>query len=150
MRCPKCEINNVVKNGNIRNKQRYKCTICNHQFVLNASSKYLDYSIVRSILHLYLEGLSQREIGRLLGISIATVNFNIHKRLNLDANFQNKNKMCVYKNEMIEILKKRLSCTENSCLMLIDCISGSTWLNGYQDVLISSNKDIFQMKSKNI
>lgn len=71
--CPKCEGNNVVKSGVVNNKQRYLCKKCQYYFSVNKIGKKIDNYYVIKALQLYLEGLSLREIERVLGVSHATI-----------------------------------------------------------------------------
>lgn len=72
--CPKC--NNpeaIVKSGIVNNKQRYLCKNCTYHFTVRKVGKKIDnYYIVKAI-QLYLEGLSLREIERVLGVSHSTI-----------------------------------------------------------------------------
>jgi transposase-like protein len=82
--CPKCLGNHIIKSGVINNKQRYLCKKCNYFFTVNKIGKKIDDYYVTKALQLYLEGLSYREIERILGVSHVTVSnwvktFNIKK-----------------------------------------------------------------------
>lgn len=69
--CIRCNSGKVVKSGKVLGNQRYKCNNCNYHFTEN--SKGYDANIKRSAIHLYLEGLSIRNIGRILNVSDVTV-----------------------------------------------------------------------------
>jgi transposase-like protein len=82
--CPKCQNNHIVKSGVINNKQRYLCKKCNYFFTVNKIGKKIDDYYVTKALQLYLEGLSYREIERIIGVSHVTISnwvrtFNIKK-----------------------------------------------------------------------
>ena len=82
--CPKCQGNQIIKSGIISNKQRYLCKKCNYFFTVNKIGKKIDDYYVTKALQLYLEGLSYREIERIIGVSHVTVSnwvksFNIKK-----------------------------------------------------------------------
>ena len=82
--CPKCQSSNIIKSGVINSKQRYLCKKCNYFFTVNKIGKKIDDYYVTKALQLYLEGLSFREIERIIGISHVTVSnwvktFNIKK-----------------------------------------------------------------------
>ena len=82
--CPKCQDNKIVKSGVINDKQRYLCKKCNYYFTVNKMGKKIDNYYVTKALQLFLEGLSFREIERILGVSHVTVSnwvkeFNITK-----------------------------------------------------------------------
>ena len=73
--CPKCSQSDaIVKSGIVNNKQRYLCKTCVYHFTVRKIGKKIDnYYIVKAI-QLYLEGLSLREIERVLGVSHSTIN----------------------------------------------------------------------------
>mgnify|MGYP000703356881 CR=1 FL=1 len=82
--CPKCQNNHIIKSGIINSKQRYLCKKCNYFFTVNKIGKKIDDYYVTKALQLYLEGLSFREIERIIGVSHVTVSnwvktFNIKK-----------------------------------------------------------------------
>ena len=82
--CPKCQDNHIVKSGVIKGRQRYFCKNCNYYFTVNKVGKKIDSYYVTKALQLYLEGLSFREIERIIGVSHVTVSnwikeFNIKK-----------------------------------------------------------------------
>ena len=71
--CPRCQSVDVVKAGIVADRQRYKCKSCNYFYSVAKLGKAIDdYYIIKG-LQLYLEGLSYREIERLLGVSHVTV-----------------------------------------------------------------------------
>ncbi len=71
--CPKCQNQKVVKSGVIKDRQRYLCKKCNYYFTVNKLGKKIDDYYVTKALQLYLEGLSYREIERIIGVSHVTV-----------------------------------------------------------------------------
>tara|TARA_Y100000768_G_C23794330_1_gene594080 strand:+ start:406 stop:828 length:423 start_codon:yes stop_codon:yes gene_type:complete len=71
--CPKCFSTEVVKSGIVKQRQRYKCKSCNYHFTVQKLGKKIDDYFVVKALQLYLEGVSYREIERLLGVSHVTV-----------------------------------------------------------------------------
>ena len=83
--CPKCNAEeSIVKSGIVNEKQRYLCKKCAYHFTVRKVGKKIDnYYIVKAI-QLYLEGLSLREIERVLGVSHSTISnwiktYNIQK-----------------------------------------------------------------------
>lgn len=87
--CPKCENSHIVKSGIVKDKQRYYCKSCHYYFTVNKLGKKIDPYYVTKALQLYLEGLSLREIERILGISHVTISswikeYNIKKPNQLD------------------------------------------------------------------
>lgn len=71
--CPKCNSNVIVKSGIVKERQRYRCKMCNYFFTVNKIGRKIDEYYVVKALQLYLEGLSYREIERILGVNHVTV-----------------------------------------------------------------------------
>ena len=87
--CPKCQQQNVIKSGIVKERQRFRCRDCNYYFTVKKLGKQIDDYYVTKALQLYLEGLSYREIERILGISHVTISswikeYNIKKPLHSD------------------------------------------------------------------
>lgn len=73
VRCPKCHNQEVVKSGVIKGRQRYQCKSCNYFFTVFKNGKNIDPYYVIKALQLYMEGVSLREIERLIGVSHVSV-----------------------------------------------------------------------------
>lgn len=71
--CPNCSSDSYVKSGIVNDRQRYKCKDCGYYFSVNKIGKKIDYYYVNKALQLYLEGLTYREIERILGISHVSI-----------------------------------------------------------------------------
>ncbi|MRX48269.1 IS1/IS1595 family N-terminal zinc-binding domain-containing protein [Pedobacter puniceum] len=71
--CPKCQSREVVKSGIINDKQRFKCKDCLYYFTVDKIGKQVDNYYIIKALQLYVEGVSYREIERLLGVSHVSV-----------------------------------------------------------------------------
>ena len=71
--CPKCQNKAIVKSGVVNSKQRYLCKQCKYFFTVNKLGKKIDDYYVTLAMQLYLEGLSYREIERIIGVSHVTV-----------------------------------------------------------------------------
>jgi transposase-like protein len=70
MHCPKCNSNNIVKNGRTHyGKQRFKCLPCGRQFVESPTRQPIDNSTRRLIDKLLLERVSLAAIARVTGVS---------------------------------------------------------------------------------
>ena len=80
--CPNCQSDKVIKSGVVHDRQRFKCKSCNHHFSVNKLGKKIDDYYVNKALQLYLEGLTYREIERILGISHVTI-LNWVKKFNI-------------------------------------------------------------------
>jgi transposase-like protein len=73
MNCSKCHCSNSVKSGIIKGRQRYKCKACGCNYTVEIKSTAKPKSLKKQALHLYLEGLGFRSIGRFLGVSNVSV-----------------------------------------------------------------------------
>lgn len=71
--CPRCSSTRVIKSGVVKNRQRFQCKNCHYHFTVSKLGKQIDDYYVIKALQLYLEGLSYREIERLLGVSHVSV-----------------------------------------------------------------------------
>jgi transposase-like protein len=70
MHCPKCNSNNIVKNGRTHyGKQRFKCHNCGRQFVESPTRQPIDNSTRELIDKLLLERVSLAAIARVTGVS---------------------------------------------------------------------------------
>ena len=69
--CPKCNNNNIRKDGIVKQKQRYLCKDCKYHFTVECVGK--PENLKRDALILYLEGLGFRSIGRFLKVSHVAV-----------------------------------------------------------------------------
>jgi transposase-like protein len=107
--CPKCQNDHIVKSGVINSKQRYLCKNCKYFFTVNKIGKKIDDYYVTKALQLYLEGLSYREIERIIGVSHVTVS-NWVKTINIKkpshANYHPTYKIFNHL-ELVEYLKNK-------------------------------------------
>lgn len=71
--CPRCSSSNIRLNGLIRDKQRLFCKSCSYNFTVDKLGKNYAPKYKIKAIQLYLEGLSYREIGRLLNINHGTI-----------------------------------------------------------------------------
>ena len=71
--CPNCAGQSIVKAGILKERQRYKCKNCGYHFTVNKLGKAIDNYYVSKALQLYLEGLSYREIERIIGVSHVSI-----------------------------------------------------------------------------
>ena len=70
--CPKCQSIEVVKNGKVQGKQRYKCKSCTLQFT-RLTPRGRPAQEKAMAVTLYTLGLSIRAIARLIGVSPTAV-----------------------------------------------------------------------------
>ncbi|MBC3787957.1 IS1 family transposase [Spirosoma utsteinense] len=73
VKCPKCAAIGAVRNGVINQRQRFRCKTCQYNFTVDKVGKSISTYYVIKALQLYIEGVSFREIERLLGISHVSV-----------------------------------------------------------------------------
>lgn len=69
--CTRCCGSDCIKDGLVRQKQRYFCKNCRHRFTL--FGRKTDKSLKRKALILYIEGFGVRPIGRMLNVSHVSV-----------------------------------------------------------------------------
>lgn len=82
--CPRCKGQDIVKSGMAKGRQRFKCHPCNYYFSVLKDGKSIDPYYVIKALQLYIEGVTLREIERILGVSHVSV-MNWIKRYNIKA-----------------------------------------------------------------
>jgi transposase-like protein len=68
MKCPKCSFEKSVKSGIIKGRQCNKCKECGCNYTVELKSTAKPKALKKQALHLYLEGLAFRSIGRVLGV----------------------------------------------------------------------------------
>ncbi len=71
--CPKCSAQEVIKSGIVNDRQRYRCKKCLYYFTVSKMGKSIDSYYITKALQLYIEGISYREIERILGVSHVSV-----------------------------------------------------------------------------
>ena len=71
--CPKCESTEATESGVVGGRQRYKCKKCGYHFSVAKVGREVNTYYVIKALQLYVEGVSYREIERLLGVSHVSV-----------------------------------------------------------------------------
>ena len=73
MKCSRCGSSNKVKNGILKDVQRFRCKECGYNYTVEKRSGEYPKETKRKALQLYLEGLGFRSIGRVLGVSNVSV-----------------------------------------------------------------------------
>jgi transposase-like protein len=71
--CPKCDTTEATKSGVVGGRQRFKCRNCGYHFSVAKVGREINSYYVIKALQLYVEGVSYREIERLLGVSHVSV-----------------------------------------------------------------------------
>ena len=69
--CPKCKSTEIRKDGIVKQKQRFRCKVCNYRFTVPQIGKPLRKR--REAFILYLAGLDYRKIGNLINTSHVTI-----------------------------------------------------------------------------
>jgi transposase-like protein len=82
--CPKCKSETLIKSGIVKGRQRFRCKDCHYFFTVLKEGKNIDPYYVIKALQLYIEGVTYREIERILGISHVSV-MNWVKKYNIKA-----------------------------------------------------------------
>jgi len=73
MKCPHCQSHKTHKYGHQRGKQRFKCNLCNRQFVEFLSPSGYQANIKEECLKMYLNGMGFRGIQRVKGVHHTTI-----------------------------------------------------------------------------
>ncbi len=71
--CPKCNGNEIIKNGHRRGKQNYRCKKCGRQFVECYSHIGYDLQTKEECLKMYLNGTGFRAVERIKKVNHNTV-----------------------------------------------------------------------------
>ena len=120
MNCPKCLTNLIVKNG-LRDKvQSYLCKECGFQFTKEQTGKSILHK--RLAIELYLEGLSLRQIGEIIGADHSTVYHWLHEFGELLDNVRNTKKC-----NIIEPDKNNNTLLINNRTLVIDADNGTSF-----------------------
>lgn len=69
--CPKCNSEEIRKDGVVKSKQRFKCKTCNFHFTVANIGKPMSLKVIALLL--YLLGFNYRQTGNYLNISHVTV-----------------------------------------------------------------------------
>jgi hypothetical protein len=71
--CPKCKTDEINKSGIVKQRQRFHCKKCGYHFSVEKEGKSIDPYYVIKALQLHIEGVTYREIERILGVSHVSV-----------------------------------------------------------------------------
>lgn len=117
--CPRCKGEDVVKSGIVKGRQRYRCKPCNYFFTVLKEGKSIDPYYVIKALQLYMEGLTYREIERILGIShVSVMNWVQKYRVTAPENYEYRPTYKVMTHtELINILSSKESLKNTGCLI---------------------------------
>ncbi len=71
--CPRCKSDEITKSGIVKKRQRFYCKKCSYYFTVEKEGKSIDPYYVIKALQLHIEGVTYREIERILGVSHVSV-----------------------------------------------------------------------------
>jgi len=71
--CPKCDSKEATKSGILNERQRFRCKSCGYHYTVAKLGREVNPYYVVKALQLFIEGVSYREIERLLGVSHVSV-----------------------------------------------------------------------------
>ena len=129
MNCPRCKSANYCKDGIVKSRQRYRCSVCKYHYTVEKKSDVKSADTKRLALAMYLEGLGFRAIGRILNISHITVYYWIKEwgsRVELPVNEQSAS--IVELDELHTYLLSKKT-TVGCGLLLIDLQNGLSLLS---------------------
>jgi transposase-like protein len=117
--CPKCHRQELIKSGVIKERQRFRCKHCGYSFTVMKEGKNIDPYYVIKALQLYIEGVTFREIERILGISHVSV-MNWVKKYNIKApenhEYRPTYKVLTHK-ELIDFFTVKESLKSSGCMI---------------------------------
>jgi len=117
--CPQCQSEDIAKSGVVKGRQRFRCRSCNYHFTVLKQGKNIDPYYVIKALQLYIEGVTFREIERILGISHVSV-INWVRRYNIKApeNYEYRPTYKVLSHgELLEFLSQRNALKGTGCMI---------------------------------
>jgi hypothetical protein len=117
--CPKCEHTKISKSGVVNGKQRFKCKGCGYNFTVNKLGKAIDKYYVVKALQLYIEGISYREIERILGVShVSVMNWVKHYKIKAPENYDYRPTYQVLNHtELVKYMTQKSNLTESGMLI---------------------------------
>lgn len=72
IKCPKCQTQSYIKNGFVRDKQRYRCKQCRCNFVEGDDRNKYDNKTRNLAVRMYLNNCGFRRIAEILDIPLST------------------------------------------------------------------------------
>ncbi|EON74858.1 hypothetical protein ADIS_4690 [Lunatimonas lonarensis] len=117
--CPKCDSSKVVKSGIINGRQRFRCKSCSYHFTVQKLGKAIDKYYVVKALQLYIEGVSYREIERILGIShVSVMNWVRQYRIKAPENYDYRPTYKIFNHaELVNFMTKNSNLKDSSMLV---------------------------------
>ncbi|MBP6623749.1 MAG: IS1 family transposase [Chitinophagaceae bacterium] len=117
--CPKCKSDNYVKSGIVKGRQRYSCRGCHYNFTVLKEGKNIDPYYVVKAIQLYVEGVTLREIERILGVShVSVMNWIRQYGITRPDNLEYRPTYKVFNhNELIEFMSSRENLHSSGCII---------------------------------
>lgn len=117
--CPKCDSSKVVKSGIINGRQRFRCKSCSYHFTVQKLGKTIDKYYVVKALQLYIEGVSYREIERILGVShVSVMNWVRQYRIKAPENYDYRPTYKIFNHvELVNFMTKNSNLKDSSMLV---------------------------------
>ena len=133
LRCKRCGSEKHVKNGLMRNKQRYRCKACGLNFT-DTPARGKPLALKGAAVLLYVSGLSMNRTAKLLGVSTPTVQAWIERFAEVYAQKPEPEgrALVVELDEMWHFLKKRPTSSGSGRLGIV--LRGE-WLTGSAGVV---------------
>lgn len=117
--CPRCQSLHYVKSGVVKGRQRFHCKDCQYFFTVQKEGKSIDPYYVVKAIQLYIEGVTFREIERILGVSHVSVmnwvrQYNIKRPVAQE--YHPTYKVLTHK-ELLDFLKERDTLRSSGCMI---------------------------------
>lgn len=71
--CPQCKATDIIKNGFVKGRQRFKCKHCNYQFTKRSQERGKPLWMKLEAVLMYLSGMSMNAAAQILGVSAQSV-----------------------------------------------------------------------------
>ncbi|MBL7774046.1 MAG: IS1 family transposase [Chitinophagaceae bacterium] len=119
IQCPKCKESNYVKSGVVKGRQRFHCRSCNYFFTVLKEGKQIDPYYVVKALQLYVEGVTLREIERILGVShVSVMNWIKQYGIQRPEQLEYRPTYKVFTHaELLDFLSKRENMASSGCII---------------------------------
>lgn len=119
IQCPKCKSENYVKSGIIKGRQRYQCKNCMYFYTVFKDGKNIDPYYVVKAIQLYIEGVTLREIERILGVShVSVMNWIRQYKIKRPENLEYRPSYKVLtQREIIDFFSDRENLRDSGCII---------------------------------
>lgn len=147
MFCLKCQSNQIIKNGIVWGKQRFKCRTCGFQFTPEGSSGHelTDKATALALCHL---GISRNQVSKILNTTQTSVTRWINELpLRIPFKFISKNKLEKIEESYLCSYIKKLYIENKENFLIARNIFKS---NIEVDLIVKSRKDLKKMKREDI